>query len=89
MVQSEYADPIEKTGSFFIQDFLFAELIDIDGDLEEIWAVGQGGVMIFDGVEGDLNLIDDISPMGWDHRLHRIAVTETAVYATHRDKVWL
>ena len=43
-------DPISETSALFVQDYVFAEIIDIEVDVnhDALWAVGEGGLMAFD-----------------------------------------
>jgi hypothetical protein len=78
-------DPIWQTDSYFAQDQVFAEMLDVEIDVEgaEVWAAGQGGILRFSYSDG-LDLVGFEEGMG--NRYYHLALgTETALYASNRD----
>ncbi|MGC6510524.1 MAG: hypothetical protein ACON4U_19055 [Myxococcota bacterium] len=83
-------DPIFQTAELFVQDYVFAEIIDSEADLDNaaLWTVGEGGLMAFDLSEVDSpSFTKATHPTDWDHRFYQLVLgTYPALYATHRDE---
>jgi hypothetical protein len=78
-------DPITLTNNYFVQNDLFAEMLDvkIDEDNQEVFAVGQGGVMRF-SLSPEYTLIDFTDDEGGRYD-NLVLGPDRVLYATHPD----
>jgi hypothetical protein len=82
-------DPMLEIGAVNVQDYVFAELIDVDldEDASVIWGAGQGGIVSVDvSNPTQPSFLAAASPFDWFQRAYQIHVGPyPAVYASHRD----
>jgi len=87
-VQYQDNDPVQKVGSVFVQDHLFAELLNLSYDpvRELVWGVGQGGIMLFDvSNPAQPEYRTAYSPQGWHERVYQLQLSTDRLYVTHRN----
>ena len=86
-------DPLTEIGHLFVQDYVFAELLDITYDPEEelLWSVGQGGLMVFDVSDPTTpEFMTSYSPLGWHERAYHLVLDSSErIFLTHRNHGWL
>ena len=82
-------DPLYMVGTEFAQDYVFAEIIDLSYDENEevVWAVGQGGLMLFDvSIPESPAFLRAYSPMGWHDRAYHLHQQDSEkLFISHRD----
>lgn len=82
-------NPIFQVGALFAQEYVFAEIIDAEVDIDHnaLWTVGESGLMAFDvSTPNNPIFTTAVYPDGWDHRFYQLSLgTYPALYASHRD----
>lgn len=82
-------DPVTLADANFVQDRVFAELVDVEVDgVGGLYAAGHGGLLLFDVqmATGETNLRSVVGPGEFHQRFQRLELGEDdLVYATNRD----